>query len=135
MNILLVEDNESDVLLMEVALTTFAPNFTLTHCEDGEQALARLRASGAEQPDVVMLDLNLPKKNGYEVLQELKSDPQLWNLPVIVLSTTANERDVKKIAAYPNTRFATKPSQFAAYKDVFAMIEDISKTRTPIHAV
>ena len=96
--ILLVEDNAGDVRLTREALREASIAVELTAVADGEQALAYLRAegehAGAPRPDLVLLDLNLPKKNGLEVLEEVKGDPALRRTPVIMLTTSASARDV-----------------------------------------
>jgi CheY-like chemotaxis protein len=128
LNILLVEDNSSDAELMEIALRKSALSFKLNICQDGEEATDYLFRTGsfqeAERPDVILLDINLPKKTGHEVLREIKSDDSLREVPVIVLTTTALERDIRKVTAYPQTRFLTKPFRFDEYKKVIQMIED-----------
>jgi two-component system, chemotaxis family, response regulator Rcp1 len=96
--ILLVEDNAGDVRLTREALREGNLAVELTAVADGEQALAYLRGegehAGARRPDVILLDLNLPKKNGLEVLEEVKADPDLRGLPVIMLTTSASARDI-----------------------------------------
>jgi len=97
-SILLVEDNAGDVRLTREALREADVSVELTAVPDGEQALAFLRAegahAGAERPDLILLDLNLPKKNGLEVLEEIKRDPELRRTPVIMLTTSSSSRDV-----------------------------------------
>ncbi len=96
--ILLVEDNAGDVRLTREALREARVAVELTAVADGEQALAYLRGqgehAGAPRPDLVLLDLNLPKKNGLEVLEEIKRDPELRATPVIMLTTSSSSRDV-----------------------------------------
>ena len=96
--ILLVEDNAGDVRLTREALREGDIDIELTAVPDGEQALAYLRREGghadAPRPDLVLLDLNLPKKNGLEVLEEIREDPDLRRLPVLMLTTSASARDV-----------------------------------------
>jgi chemotaxis family two-component system response regulator Rcp1 len=96
--ILLVEDNAGDVRLTREALREGDITVGLASVPDGEQALAYLRREGehadAPRPDLVLLDLNLPKKNGLEVLEEIKRDPDLRQTPVIMLTTSSSARDV-----------------------------------------
>ncbi|MBD2327633.1 MAG: response regulator [Alkalinema sp. CACIAM 70d] len=96
--ILLVEDNRADIRLIQEALKN-----TTTPCEifvvrDGMEAMDYLRQAGAFQgalcPDLILLDLNLPRKDGREVLAEIKSDPHLMHIPVVVLTTSRNEEDI-----------------------------------------
>ena len=94
--ILLVEDNAGDVRLTREALREADVSIELTAVPDGEQALAFLRneGAGAARPDLILLDLNLPKKNGLEVLEEIKRDPELRRTPVIMLTTSSSARDI-----------------------------------------
>ena len=96
--ILLVEDNAGDVRLTREALLEADVSVELTAVPDGEQALAFLRGEGAHagvpRPDLILLDLNLPKKNGLEVLEEIKRDPALRGTPVIMLTTSSSARDI-----------------------------------------
>ena len=93
-SILLVEDNAGDVRLTREALREADVAVELTAVADGEQALAFLRREGAHAgaggPDLILLDLNLPKKNGLEVLEEIKRDPELRRTPVIMLTTSSS---------------------------------------------
>ena len=97
-SILLVEDNAGDVRLTREALREGDVSVELTAVPDGEQALAFLRGEGAHTgargPDLILLDLNLPKKNGLEVLEEVKRDPELRRTPVIMLTTSSSTRDI-----------------------------------------
>jgi CheY-like chemotaxis protein len=97
-SILLVEDNAGDVRLTREALREADVSIEMTAVPDGEQALAFLRSegahAGAQRPDLILLDLNLPKKNGLEVLEEIKRDPELRRTPVIMLTTSSSSRDV-----------------------------------------
>ena len=91
--VLLVEDNEADVVLLQEALREGGVDLDLSVALDGEQAMADLRGAD-ELPDFVLLDLNLPRKDGREVLAEMKSDPALSEVPVIVLTTSQSPSDV-----------------------------------------
>ena len=97
-SILLVEDNAGDVRLTREALREAEVAVELVAVSDGEQALAFLRSegshAGAARPDLILLDLNLPKKNGLEVLEEIKADPELRSTPVIMLTTSSSARDI-----------------------------------------
>lgn len=100
--ILLVEDSPSDAKLTMIAFERGKVDSNLHHVVDGEEAMAFMRSEGdfasKPKPDVVLLDLNLPKKNGIEVLEEMQNDESLRRIPVIVLSTSDAEEDV--MAAY-----------------------------------
>ena len=96
--ILLVEDNPADVRLTQEALKESTTSFNLTVAEDGVEAMAVLRREGghgsAPRPDLILLDLNLPRKDGREVLAEVKGDPDLRRIPVVVLTSSEAERDI-----------------------------------------
>jgi CheY-like chemotaxis protein len=122
MEILLVEDNEDDILLEEEALAD-AKLVNLMHVvRDGEEALAYLRRQGkyrnAQMPGLVLLDINMPKKNGFEVLNEMKKDPALAHIPVVMLTTSDSEADIIKSYAKGACSFITKPMNFDTFKDV-----------------
>ncbi|WAL60852.1 response regulator [Thermocoleostomius sinensis] len=98
--IFLVEDNRGDIRLIQEALKTTATLCEMVIARDGMEAMAYLRQDGEHQnavrPDLILLDLNLPKKDGREVLAEIKADPQLRHIPVVVLTTSRNEEDILK---------------------------------------
>ncbi len=125
--ILLVEDNPADVLMTRSAFEDFKIANTLHVVEDGVEALEYLRGqgnfAGAPRPDLVMLDLNLPRKNGREVLAEIKSDPAFRNIPVVVLTTSKSEQDV--LAAYDlhANCYIVKPVGFANFVEAIKSIK------------
>jgi two-component system, chemotaxis family, response regulator Rcp1 len=94
--LLLVEDSPDDADLMMEALRTADLNVCVTHLEDGEAAVTYLRhhgnGNGAARPDLILLDLHLPRKNGFEVLAEIKEDPDLRRIPVVVMTSADRER-------------------------------------------
>jgi CheY-like chemotaxis protein len=126
--ILLVEDNPGDVRLTREVLKDGRINNTLNVVEDGVEALAYLRREGAYadamQQDLVLLDLNLPKKDGREVLAEMKADPALRRIPVIVLTSSSAELDI--VAAYNlhANCYITKPVDLDQFTKVVRSIED-----------
>ena len=111
--VLLVEDNPGDVRLTQEALKDEAAINNIMVVEDGEQALAFLRREGehgdARRPDLILLDLNLPKMDGREVLAEIKSDPDLKRVPVVVLTTSQAERDILESYNLHANSYITKP--------------------------
>jgi chemotaxis family two-component system response regulator Rcp1 len=125
--ILLVEDNPADVRLIQEALKDGKIHNHLNVAADGEEALdflyARGKFVGAPRPDIVLLDFNLPKKDGREVLEIVKNDPRLRRIPVIVMTTSHMERDV--FNAYDNhaNAFINKPLDFEQFIKVVASIE------------
>ncbi|HYR60120.1 MAG TPA: response regulator [Nitrospiraceae bacterium] len=96
--ILLVEDNEDDIVIIQEVFADMNLASIVNTVRDGEEALAYLWRKGkykvARMPDIVLLDINMPKKNGFEVLEEMKKDPRLQSLPVIMLTTSHREEDV-----------------------------------------
>lgn len=96
--IFLVEDNKADIRLIQEALKNSTVPHEVVTVRDGMEAMAYLRQEGeyanASRPDLILLDLNLPKKDGREVLAEIKSDPTLKRIPVVVLTTSRNEDDI-----------------------------------------
>ncbi len=98
--IFLVEDNRADIRLIQEALKTSSGQIEVITARDGMEAIAYLKREGdyanAVRPDLILLDLNLPKKDGREVLAEIKADPSLQYIPVVVLTTSRNEEDIFK---------------------------------------
>jgi CheY-like chemotaxis protein len=122
MEILLVEDNEDDILLEQEALAE-ANLINLMHVvRDGEEALSYLRRKDkyqyAQRPGLILLDINMPRKNGFEVLHEMKADPALSHIPVIMLTTSESEADVVKSYAKGACSFITKPMNFDKFGEV-----------------
>ncbi len=112
-DILLVEDNPVDAMLTREAFEEARLYNRLTIVEDGVEAMAYLRGegpyAGAAQPDLVLLDLNLPRKNGIEVLAEMKGDPRLKYIPVIILTTSSAEGDILQSYAHHANCYVVKP--------------------------
>jgi two-component system, chemotaxis family, response regulator Rcp1 len=125
--ILLIEDSPSDAALTIEALQAGKIVNNLNCVVDGVEAMAYLRKRGkfteSSRPDLIMLDLNLPKKDGREVLQELKSDPSLKLIPIIVLTTSSADKDVLQSYALNANCFITKPVDFQQFIDVIRSIE------------
>jgi two-component system, chemotaxis family, response regulator Rcp1 len=121
--LLVVEDSESDVELLREALADSEPRVDLDVVRHGEDALAFLRREGrfeeAQAPDLVVLDLNLPRMGGFEVLRALRSDvdPRLRRLPVVVFTTSGNAEDVDAAYELHASSFVTKPTGFERYLD------------------
>ena len=126
--ILLVEDNPGDVRLTKEALKDCKMRNTLYVVEDGEEALSFLYKEGkytdAPHPDLILLDLNLPKKNGKEVLYEIKEDPRLKRIPVVILTTSKAEEDILKTYDLHANCYITKPVDFDQFISVVRKIED-----------
>jgi two-component system, chemotaxis family, response regulator Rcp1 len=126
--ILLVEDSPSDAALTVEALQAGKILNNLNRVVDGVEAMAYLKKQGqfinAPRPDLIMLDLNLPRKDGREVLRELKSDPDLKFIPIIVLTTSKADKDVLQSYALNANCYITKPVDFQQFIDVVKMIEN-----------
>ena len=107
--ITLVEDNPADVLLVKKALQEKDIAFNLTCFEDGEEAVKSLLRQDQEEPDVILLDLNLPMTEGVEVLRRIRSIPGLVGVPVAILSSSASPIDVHRTKLLGVARFISKP--------------------------
>jgi CheY-like chemotaxis protein len=127
-DILLVEDNPGDVRLIREALADRGAGHRLHHVANGEEAIAFVRHrgtyTGAPRPDLILLDLNLPRKDGREVLAELKSDPDLRLIPVIVLTTSRAERDIAQAYELEANSYISKPIDFDGFLGAVQEIED-----------
>jgi CheY-like chemotaxis protein len=130
--ILLVEDDPGDVLITREA---FAQNKVRNHLcvvSDGEAALAFLRRKGeyadVPRPDLILLDLNLPRKAGHEVLAEIKTDPELQRIPVVVLTTSDAEEDVLRSYDLHANAYVTKPVDFDRFLHVVRQIDEFFVT-------
>lgn len=127
-DILLVEDNPGDVLLTREALKDAKVRNELNVAEDGVEAMAYLRREGkyadAPRPDLILLDLNLPKKDGREVLAEIKRDPTLKRIPVVVLTTSQAEEDILRSYNLHANCYVTKPVDLNQFLTIVKAIED-----------
>lgn len=128
LDILLVEDSPGDARLAQEALKDSKVHNTLHHVEDGVEAMTFLRAqaeyAGVPSPDLILLDLNLPKKDGREVLAEIKEDPDLRLIPVVVMTTSEAERDLLKSYHLHANAYIVKPVDFDRFVEVVQAIEN-----------
>lgn len=126
--VLLVEDNPADVRLTMEALREGKMAPKLSVVSDGVEAMAFLQRQNqyknAPRPDIILLDLNLPRKSGLEVLQEIKTSPEFQNIPVIILTTSHAEGDVLKTYEHHANCYLTKPVDFNQFVQVVHMIEN-----------
>jgi CheY-like chemotaxis protein len=124
--VLLVEDNEADVRLTREALREAGEDVRLSTVGDGDQAMLYLRReqgyAEVPRPDLVLLDLNLPRKSGLEVLDEMRADGALASIPVIVLTSSAAHQDVEACYARGANAFVVKPPELDAFMDLIAAI-------------
>jgi CheY-like chemotaxis protein len=126
-DVLLVEDDEGDVLMTREAFEYYKIRNTLHVVTDGEQALQFVRQAGeftdAPRPGLIMLDLNLPRRDGLEVLAELKADPELRVIPVVILTTSQAEEDIVRSYSLHANAYVTKPVDFERFIDVIRQID------------
>lgn len=127
-SILLVEDNLGDIRLTQEALKEYKVKINLNVVMDGEEAMKYLRKTGeyinAKTPDLILLDLNLPKKDGRQTLKEIKEDPILKSIPVVVLTISNSERDIKTAYESHANCYITKPLDFNQFVDVIKKLGD-----------
>lgn len=127
-NVLLVEDNPGDARLTKEALAEGKIHVNLTHVTDGVQAMNALKQDGdyvdVPRPDLILLDLNLPLKDGRQVLEELKSIPELCAIPVVVLTTSIGEQDILQSYQLKANCYVNKPVDFDAFVHVIKSINE-----------
>lgn len=127
LNLLLVEDNEGDVVLAKEALALVDTNISISVAEDGREALKILKQqspySDRPKPNAVLLDINLPGLNGKAILGIIKSDPELANIPVIILSTTSSVAEIREVFDLKANWYATKPDKIEDYRQLILNIQ------------
>jgi chemotaxis family two-component system response regulator Rcp1 len=135
-DILLVEDNPGDVRLAQEALKESKVKNQLFVVEDGVEAMAFLRQTGkyagVPRPDLILLDLNLPRKSGREVLTEVKNDENLRRIPVVVLTVSRAEEDIMKCYNNYANCYITKPLDFNQFMEITRSIEEIWLTNVKL---
>jgi chemotaxis family two-component system response regulator Rcp1 len=122
--ILLVEDNPGDSRLIKEVFKDGKVANTLIIAKDGIEALSILKDSSREFPDLILLDLNLPRKKGLDVLDEVKSDPNLKRIPVIILTTSNDEKDILKSYDLHASAYLTKPVDLNEFITVIRNLEN-----------
>jgi CheY-like chemotaxis protein len=138
-SVLLVEDDPGDVMLIREAFADHKVGNVLSVVSDGVEAMEFVRREGEyvnqERPDLVVLDLNLPRKSGSEVLAEIKGDPELSTIPVVVLTTSEAEEDVISSYRQHANAYITKPVDFDRFREIVHQIDDffIGIVRLPPH--
>jgi CheY-like chemotaxis protein len=130
--VLLVEDDPGDVLMTQEAFEDHKVSNRLTVVSDGAEALAYLRREGvyvdAVRPDLILLDLNLPRRDGREVLEEVKQDEELGQIPVVVLTTSSADEDILRSYQLHANAYVTKPVDFERFIDVIRKIDQFFVT-------
>ena len=131
-DVLLVEDDPGDILMTREAFQQHKIQNKLHVVTDGEQALQFLHRTGeytsAPRPDLILLDLNLPRRSGHEVLAELKEDPQLRVIPVVILTTSQAEEDILRSYSLHANAYVSKPVDFERFMDVIRQIDSFFVT-------
>jgi CheY-like chemotaxis protein len=131
-DVLLVDDDPGDTLMIREAFEHNKVSNALASVADGVQAMQYLRREGqyanASRPDLILLDLNLPRKDGREVLAEIKSDPVLATIPVVVLTTSHAEEDVLRSYQLHANAYVTKPVDFERFIEVVRQIDEFFVT-------
>jgi CheY-like chemotaxis protein len=127
-DVLLVEDDPGDELMIREAFEQHAVSHRLHHVPDGVEAMAFLRGSdghaGSPRPDLILLDLNLPRKDGRQVLREVKGDPELCAIPIVVLTTSEADEDILRSYELHANAYVTKPVDFDRFIDVVRRTDD-----------
>src|SRR3954463_11019366 len=127
LRILLVEDSPSDARLIREALKETALQVQITLARDGVEAMEYLRQSEVglvNRPDIILLDLNLPRKNGREVLAEVKAAPHLKQIPVLIMTSSKADEDIRQAYSLNANCYITKPANLQDYVNVVRSIED-----------
>jgi CheY-like chemotaxis protein len=126
--VLLVEDDPGDVLMTREAFEEHKLRNRLNVVSDGDEALAYLRQQGvhreAPRPDLILLDLNLPRRDGRQVLEEIKQDPDLRQIPVVVLTTSQADEDILRSYQLHANAYVTKPVDFERFVNVVKQIDE-----------
>lgn len=125
--VLLIEDNKGDLTLIQEAFGSSEPNFHCINQKDGEKAIQylneMLNVKGSKLPDLVLLDLNLPRKNGFEVLDFIKTHPALKIIPTIVFTTSSSHKDITECYKRHANCYITKPAEIEKYLEVIQGIQ------------
>jgi two-component system, chemotaxis family, response regulator Rcp1 len=136
MEVLLVEDSPGDVRLTREAFRDANVSIHLHVASDGVEAMAFLRQegahAGAQRPDLILLDLNLPKMDGREVLAQIKSDGSLKTIPTVILTTSESEADIVKSYQLQANCYLTKPVQLDAFEKLVGSINDFWLTKVKL---
>ena len=122
--LLLIEDDDVDAMTVRRALKDLRTPHTLVHAANGEEALEYLRNEVNKQPGIILLDLNMPRMNGIEFLKVVKADERLRKIPVVVLTTSRNERDILDSFQFYAAGYVVKPAGYKEFIDVVKTINE-----------
>jgi len=124
MEILLADDNAEDVMVIQMLFGEANKSHGINFVRNGEDVLSYLRNEGtwsqSPRPGLILLDINMPKRNGFEVLEEIKADAALRSIPIIVLSTSAEKVHINRAFELGASSFITKPAKFDHFREVMA---------------
>lgn len=127
MNVLFIEDNEAEQLIMKEAFKASETQCTLSIVKNGVEALDFLKRQGpfqtAVKPNLIILDLSLPRKNGKEVLAEIKANPKLAHIPILIFSNSESQRDICECYSLHINAYINKPSDFQGFIDLVHVID------------
>ncbi|MBX2834937.1 MAG: response regulator [Micavibrio sp.] len=123
-NILLADDDEGDVFLLKEAMKKTQFENTLYHCQDGFETQKFLENYDKPRPDIILLDLNMPRMSGHEILKWIKTNENYKDIPVGILTTSSSEKDIKKSYKNYANYYITKPNTFGDLKAVVKRIND-----------
>jgi two-component system, response regulator len=139
--VLYVEDDADDFALLRLAGQKCGTPFSLKHAEDGEQAISYLNGAGAftdrEEhpfPDLVLLDLKMPRLDGFEVLEWIRSNPETMSLPVVVLAGSSFRADIRRALELGANSYAAKPGKFEELQVLIDQIADVWLAREKVHS-
>jgi CheY-like chemotaxis protein len=125
-HLLVIEDNPADVELLRRALAIAGVDYRMTVVEDGAEAIALFRpGAGIALPDLVIVDLNLPKHGGFEIIERMRSNPEFAEMPVVILSSSSAPRDRSKMERFKVRRYIVKPADLEEFMGVGQQIRDL----------
>lgn len=131
-HILIADDDEDDCILFEDTLRELSDDTQLTVATNGEHLIQVLKNNSGQLPEIVFLDLNMPLKNGFECLKEIREDPRLKNLPVVIFSTSAQPQAVDAVYEQGANLFVQKPNTFQQLKDVIRYVLSVNWKNCPV---
>jgi CheY-like chemotaxis protein len=126
MNLMIIDDDEDDHYLFSEAVREIDPSIHLTHCYECEQALTILKEAQSNLPDLIFLDLNMPRINGMQCLEIIKRQKQLQDIPVIIFSTSTNKRNIEEVLRLGAAAYLAKP---CGMSELVTAIRQIVKSR------